>query len=177
MRSPLGKSFNDPASRDKACLVSTKKSFVQELRGQYLKLLIGISVVSLSCLALVSNSPQKSNKTNSRQFSNSNNVITKPLLNSHNPQNKPFSLANNRPLEATLQIIKNLTFVQCRIVSSDYNGWVIDDNNLGLPSNSSLILIKNFDMLNGESAIVLDEFINNHCPIRPRSSNGPPILA
>lgn len=175
MRSQLVRNFNSPKSNDKTCLVASNKSLLQDLRGQYLKLLIGVSVVSLSCLALLSNSTQKAEKSNSRQLFSNLKLVSQAILNTKTPQNEPASLENNRPLDATLQIIKGLSFAQCRILSSDFNGWVVDDSEEGFFSDSYKTLFKNFDFLNRQSNIILDERFIEHCPIRPRSSNAPPI--
>ena len=63
-----------------------------------------------------------------------------------------------------------------RVLSSDKNGWVIDDQNADFIPQKYELNIPKLDLLNCQTALVLDDKLLTLSPIRPRSSNGPPLI-
>ena len=135
------------------------------------KLLVGLTIVSVGCVSFASNNGP-THEAGSNQFK----YFTKISPTSCSSKKEPAQVIKNDPVIATLQLIKSLSFSQCRIVSSDHNGWVVDYKIDGHFSPPYFTFIKNFDLLNRQTAIVLDDRFVALCPIRIRPSNSPPII-
>jgi hypothetical protein len=142
----------------------------------FLKLLIGISIVSISCHSFLNENTQGKRFLSEKLASLNTNKDEKSTLGNSTLKNTPVKEIRNDPVQAALNLIKNLSVSSSRVLSSDKNGWVIDDQNAGFIPKKFELNIPKLDLLNCQTALVLDDKLLTLSPIRPRSSNGPPLI-
>ena len=143
----------------------------------FLKLLIGISIVSISCHSFLNETTQgKRFLSEKLAFLSTFKDHNTSIDNLHVKINTPVKEIRNDPVQAALSLIKSLSVSSSRVLSSDKNGWVIDDQNAGFIPKKFELNIPKLDLLNCQTALVLDDKLLTLSPIRPRSSNGPPLI-
>lgn len=142
-----------------------------------IKLLLGLSLISIGYNEFLEKHLLKLDTTPHITTVSANFISSdKSLSEISIPQNIPIQLVKKEPIIGAFSFIRFLVISPCRIISADQNGWIINDNCDGLPVASNYTLVKNINLLNCQTGIILNDKVNTLCPIRPRSSNAPPII-
>ena len=140
-------------------------------------LLISFSFISASCYySIAFNSSQTNNLTINALICKLSQAPKNTIKEGCKELKTPIKLLKNDHVPSALNFVRSITFSPHRFLSYEKNGWEIETRVDGAITHPFDIINQDYDLLNRQTAIVLDIQTITFYPIRPRSSNGPPVL-